>query len=152
MDPNSSLTELGKTETRIDREIGYSILRITLGINVLLHGLTPLTNLDSFVASLLQSFAKTPLPPPAVQLFALTVPFAQTVVGLLLTLGLLTRFALISGGLVMTALVFGTALRGDGPGVGIQMLYAVIYCLLLAGRTFNRFSIDRLRLLLSTSP
>jgi hypothetical protein len=45
----------------------------------------------------------------------------------------------------MTALVFGTALRGDGPGLGIQMLYAVIYYLLLADRTFNRFSIDRLR-------
>lgn len=145
IDPNPSLTKLGKTETHFDLEIGYSILRFTLGINILLHGLTPLTNLDSFVAGLLQSFAKTPLPPQGVHLFALVAPFAQTVVGLLLTFGLLTRFALISGGLVMTALVFGTALRGDGPGLGIQMLYAVIYYLLLAGRTSNRFSIDRLR-------
>jgi thiosulfate dehydrogenase [quinone] large subunit len=145
IDPNPSLTELGQTETRFDREIGYSILRFTLGINILLHGLTPLTNLDSFVAGLLQSFAKTPLPPQGVRLFALMVPLAQTVVGLLLTLGLLTRFALISGGLVMTALVFGTALRGDGPGLGIQMLYAVIYYLLLTGRGYDRFSIDHLR-------
>jgi thiosulfate dehydrogenase [quinone] large subunit len=145
IDPTLSVAELWKTETRFDREIGYSILRFTLGINILLHGLTPLTNLDSFVAGLLQSFAKTPLPPTGVHLFALTVPFAQAIVGLLLTLGLLTRFALIGGGLVMTALVFGTALRGDGPGVGIQMLYAVIYYLLLAGRAFNRFSIDQLR-------
>jgi thiosulfate dehydrogenase [quinone] large subunit len=131
-------------ETRFDREIGYSILRFTLGINILLHGLTPLANLDSFVAGLVQSFAKTPLPPTGVHLFALMVPFAQTALGLLLTLGLLTRFALIGGSLVMTALVFGTALRGAVPGVGIQMLYAVIYYLLLTGREFNRFSIDQL--------
>jgi hypothetical protein len=45
----------------------------------------------------------------------------------------------------MTALVFGTALRGDGPGVGIQMLYALIYYLLLTSRANDRFSIDRLR-------
>jgi thiosulfate dehydrogenase [quinone] large subunit len=73
------------------------------------------------------------------------LPFAQTAIGLLLTLGLWTRFALVSGGLVMSALVFGTALRNDGSGLGILMLYAAIYYLLLAGRTYNRFSIDRLR-------
>jgi thiosulfate dehydrogenase [quinone] large subunit len=139
------LAEPGQAETSVDRQFGYGILRITLGINILIHGLMPLTNLDSFVAGLLQSFAKTPLLPQGVHLFALIVPFAQTVIGLLLTLGLLTRFALIAGGLVMTALVFGTALRNDGPGLGIQMLYAVIYYLLLTGRSSNRFSIDRLR-------
>jgi hypothetical protein len=45
----------------------------------------------------------------------------------------------------MAALVFGTALRNDGPALGILMLYAAIYYLLLAGRTYNRFSIDHLR-------
>lgn len=131
--------------TNFDRELAYGILRFTLGINILLHGLVPLTNLESFAVNILHLFTKTPLPPQIVRLFAIALPSAQTAIGLLLTLGLWTRFALVSGGLVMSALVFGTALRNDGPGLGILMLYAAIYYLLLAGRTYNRFSIDRLR-------
>ena len=95
--------------------------------------------------TLVQAFAKTPLPPQAVRLFALALPFAETIVGFLLTLGLWPRFALVGGGLLITALVFGTALRSDWETLGIQMLYAAIYYLLLAGRTYNRFSIDHLR-------
>lgn len=132
-------------ETHFDRELAYGILRFTLGINILLHGLLPLTNLESFTFNVLHLFTKTPLSPQTVRLFAIALPFAQTAVGLLLTLGLWTRFALVSGGLVMAALVFGTALRNDGPALGILMLYAAIYYLLLAGRTYNRFSVDHLR-------
>jgi thiosulfate dehydrogenase (quinone) large subunit len=139
---NPLTTEHCKMEASVDRQLAYGILRFTLGLSILLHGLVPLTNLDSFTVSVLQMFAKTPLPPQGVRLFALVLPFAQTVVGLLVTLGLWTRFALASGGLVMAALVFGTALRSDGPALGILMLYAAIYYLLLAGRKHNRFSID----------
>ena len=141
---NSVTTEAGEVETSFDRQLAYGILRVTLGVNILLHGLLPLTNLDSFEAQVLHLF-ETLLPPQGVRAFALVLPFAQMIVGLLLTLGLWTRFALVSGGLVMTALVFGTALRNDGPALGILMLYAAIYHLLLAGRTFNRFSIDHVR-------
>src|SRR6266480_8040411 len=63
----------------------------------------------------------------------------------LLTLGLWTRLALVSGGLLIIALVFGTALRSDWDTLGIQMIYAAIYYLLLVGRTCDRFSIDNLR-------
>jgi thiosulfate dehydrogenase [quinone] large subunit len=51
----------------------------------------------------------------------------------------------MSGGLIVAALVFGTALRNDGEALGIQMLYAAIYYLLLTGRANDRFSIDQLR-------
>ena len=80
-----------------------------------------------------------------VRLFAFVLPFAETLVGLLLTLGLWTRLALVSGGLLIIALVFGTALRTDWDTLGIQMIYAAIYYLLLASRTYDRFSIDHLR-------
>jgi thiosulfate dehydrogenase (quinone) large subunit len=40
------------------------------------------------------------------------------------------------------ALAFGTALRSDWNTLGIQMIYAAIYYLLLASRTDNGFSID----------
>jgi len=80
-----------------------------------------------------------------VRLFAFVLPFAETLVGLLLTLGLWTRLALVSGGLLIIALVFGTALRTDWDTLGIQMTYAAIYYLLLVSRTYDRFSIDHLR-------
>lgn len=145
MSSNSSTKEPGEMEIRFDRQLAYGILRLTLGVNILLHGLVRLPHLASSADTLVQAFAKTPLPPQAVRLFALALPFAETIVGFLLTLGLWTRFALVGGGLLITALVFGTALRSAWETLGIQMLYAAIYYLLLAGRTYNRFSIDHLR-------
>ena len=145
MSSNSSTKEPGEMEIRFDRQLAYGILRLTLGVNILLHGLVRLPHLASSADSLVQAFAKTPLPPQAVRLFAHALPFAETIAGFLLTLGLWTRFALIGGGLLITALVFGTALRSDWETLSIQMLYAAIYYLLLAGRTYNRFSIDHLR-------
>jgi hypothetical protein len=46
--------------TNFDRELAYGILRFTLGINILLHGLVPLTNLESFAVNILHLFTKTP--------------------------------------------------------------------------------------------
>ena len=48
------------------------------------------------------------------------------------------------GGLLIAALVFGTALRGDWTTVGIQMIYAIIYYLLLRNLADNYFSVDTL--------
>ena len=69
---------------------------------------------------------------------------AETFVGFLLTLGLWMRLALAAGALLITTLVFGTALRSDWDTLGIQMIYAAIYYLLLVSRTYDRFSIDHL--------
>jgi thiosulfate dehydrogenase [quinone] large subunit len=129
---------------KFDRELAYGILRLTLGVNMLLHGLVRLPHLDSFASELIQQFAATPLPALVVRLFALTLPFAETLAGLLLILGLWTRYTLVGGGLLIVALVFGTALRSDWETLGIQMLYAAIYYLLLKDRAHNRFSIDHL--------
>jgi uncharacterized membrane protein YphA (DoxX/SURF4 family) len=88
---NSLTTALGETETRLDRQLAYCVLRLTLGINILIHGLVRLPQLAPFADGLAQAFAKTPLPPQVVRLFAFVLPFAETFVGLLLTLGLWTR-------------------------------------------------------------
>jgi Predicted membrane protein len=128
----------------IDRHLAYAILRLTLAINILLHGLVRFPQLNQFARGLVQSFTKTPLPPEFVRLFAIMLPFIETVVGLLLLLGLWMRTALMIGGLWVAALAFGTALRSDWDTLGIQMIYAAIYYLLLANRRDNRFSIDNL--------
>jgi cytochrome c biogenesis protein CcdA len=58
---------------------------------------------------------------------------------------LLLRLTLVAGGLLIVALVFGTALRSDWETLSIQMLYAIIYDLLLAARTYDYFALDTLR-------
>ena len=64
--------------------------------------------------------------------------------GVLTTLGLFTRWALTLGGLLIAVLVFGTAMRSDWNTVGVQMIYAITYYLLLVNRSDNRFSLDAL--------
>jgi thiosulfate dehydrogenase (quinone) large subunit len=126
----------------LDRRLAYLLLRVTLGINILLHGVVRLPALGAFAEGTVQQFADTPLPAVAVRHFGLSLPFLETAIGLLLIVGLWTRWALVSGALLIAALVFGTALRSDWETLSIQMIYAIIYYLLLTGRIYDYFALD----------
>jgi thiosulfate dehydrogenase (quinone) large subunit len=126
----------------LDRRLAYLLLRLTLGINILLHGVVRLPALGAFAEGTVQQFADTPLPAVAVRLFGVSLPFLETAIGLLLIVGLWTRWALVAGGLLIAALVLGTALRSDWETLSIQMIYAIIYYLLLTGRTYDYFALD----------
>ena len=129
-----------------DRKLAYVVFRLTTGINILVHGAGRLfgPGAEAFTAQTAAEFAKTPLPPFLVHTFLVGVPFAEAVLGLLTALGLFTRWSLALGGLLMTALVFGTAMRSDWNLVGVQMIYVITYYLLLANRAENAFSLDAL--------
>lgn len=130
-----------------DGEAGYALLRVTLGLNILLHGVTRLVSGPSaFADSLVKAFTGSLMPEVLVRPFALGLPFAETLVGALLLVGLLTRQVLAAGGLLMLALVFGTALRGEWETLGVQMLYVGLYSALLGTARFNKLSLDRLRM------
>jgi len=128
----------------LDRKLAYVVFRLTLGINIMVHGAGRIfgPGAEGFASQTAVEFAKTPLPPGLVHAFLLVVPFAEAILGVITTLGLFTRWALTLGGLLMTALVFGTAMRGDWTTVGVQMIYAITYYLLLANRSDNRYSVD----------
>jgi thiosulfate dehydrogenase [quinone] large subunit len=111
---------------QLDEALAYGILRLTLGVNILLHGATRLyAGVGAFVSTTVEQFSRTPLPAASVRLFATALPLLEAAVGLLILIGLWTRWALAGGALLISALVFGTALRGDGAPLGIQMVYAV---------------------------
>jgi thiosulfate dehydrogenase [quinone] large subunit len=131
-----------KSRALLDRRLAYLLLRLTLGINILLHGAVRLPALGAFAAGIMQEFADSPLPAVAVRLFGLLLPFLETAIGLLLTVGLWMRWALVAGALVIVALVFGTALRSDWETLSVQMIYGIIYYLLLTGRTYDYFALD----------
>ena len=130
----------------LDRQLAYAVFRLTLGINILIHGAGRLfgPGAEAFASTTAVEFSKTPLPAGMVHAFLIVVPFAELVLGVLTTLGLFTRWALALGGLLIAALVFGTAMRSDWNTVGVQMIYAITYYFLLGHRSCNRFSLDTL--------
>jgi thiosulfate dehydrogenase (quinone) large subunit len=130
----------------LDRKLAYGVFRLSLGINLLIHGASRFLGpgVDAFSSKTTTEFAGTPLPAVSVHAFLTVVPFAEFILGGLITLGLFARWALTLGGLLITALIFGTALRGDWTIVGIQMIYAITYYLLLLNRADNAFSLDAL--------
>jgi thiosulfate dehydrogenase [quinone] large subunit len=128
---------------RTDRRLAYGILRFTLGLNILLHGLTRIGTLSGFADGLVEGFADTILPAAVVHVSAYVIVLAEVLIGALLTVGYRTRGALVAGGLLMAALVFGTALRQEWGTLGTQMLYALIYFVLLYAREYDHYSLDR---------
>lgn len=132
------------TQPLLDRKLAYLMLRFTLGVSILMHGLVRLPHLSAFADGMVRQFAETPLPATLVRPFALSLVFVEAIDGLLLLLGLWTWGALVLGTLLMASLVFGTALRSDWNTLAIQMLYASIYSALIATREYDTFSIDTL--------
>jgi thiosulfate dehydrogenase (quinone) large subunit len=144
MTPSEDLPTAGAAaELALDARIAYAILRLTLGINIALHGITRIVNgTGEFAEVLATQFQATLLPRILVEAFAHTLPWAETTIGLLLLAGLTTRFALIAGGLLMALLTFGTTLRQDFQTAGLQLFYSIAYFVLLSLRSRNGFSLD----------
>jgi thiosulfate dehydrogenase [quinone] large subunit len=128
-----------------DLPLAYLLLRATLGINILLHGVARLLSSPAhFSATLAHEFQATPLPHSLVLAFAWTLPWAEAFLGLFLFIGLFTRIALSLGALLILALTFGACLLQNWPVAGDQLIYAAVYAALLAFASANRFSLDTL--------
>jgi thiosulfate dehydrogenase (quinone) large subunit len=139
-------TRQGVSETTRSGDLvwAYTILRLSFGANIMLHGVSRLlAGHAAFLAYLTHYFEKTPLVPASLlPSFAWVLPPVETILGLLLVLGLWTRFALIAGALVLAMLVVGTNLAQDWNVAGLQLIYAFLYYYLLVHRDRNAVSID----------
>ena len=71
----------------LDRKLGYLVLRFTLGLSILMHGLVRLPHLQAFADGLVKMFGDTPLPAMLVRPFGFGLVFVETAVGLLVLLG-----------------------------------------------------------------
>jgi thiosulfate dehydrogenase (quinone) large subunit len=124
--------------------VAYTILRVSFGANIMLHGISRLlAGHAAFLAYLTHYFEKTPIMPATMlPAFASVLPWVETTLGLLLLLGIATRFSLIVGALVITALVIGTNLAQDWLVSGLQLIYAFLYYHLLVHLNENLLSVD----------
>lgn len=128
-----------------DASLAYALLRVTLGLNICMHGVVRWTGgLGNFAASLVTMFQKESLPVWAVYSFGYALPVLEATVGGAVMMGLQTRRALMAGMVLMLALTFGSTLRQDWQIVGLQLIYSFLYAVLLAGTQLDEYSIDRL--------
>lgn len=129
----------------MDHSLAYALLRVMLGVNIAMHGISRiLAGVGIFAAGLEKQFAATPLPHFAVSAFGHVLPWAEASIGLLILVGLGTRFALVAGALLMIVLTFGSTLHQDWQIAGLQLIYAIAYAILIAFQEHNSLSLDRL--------
>lgn len=136
--------DMGSSQKASNSAIAYAILRLSFGANILLHGLSRVLNgRAAFLVYLNHYFEHAHLIPMSMlPAFAAVLPWVETALGVLLVLGLFSRFTLIAGALVLTVLVIGTNLAQDWLVAGLQLPYCFIYYYLLIHLEQNALSAD----------
>ena len=129
----------------LDHVLAFFTLRLALGVNELMHGVTRIfmgAGLSGFLNFTQNQFKDAPLPVWQVRAFATVVPCGELLIGVLLILGLWTRWALTLAALLMIGIIFGTAMRSDWQLVFLQMFYSLLYAMMLMWRRYDLWSVD----------
>jgi thiosulfate dehydrogenase (quinone) large subunit len=123
--------------------LAYALLRIALGVNFAGHGLIRIHNgAAAFAQATAEHLAKSPLPPSLIYAFSYAIPFIEAILGLTLILGIFTRISLVCGAIFMMLLTVGVAANQQWDLAGQQLLYSVVFFLLLYLHEHNQFSLD----------
>ncbi|HSC88123.1 MAG TPA: MauE/DoxX family redox-associated membrane protein [Polyangiaceae bacterium] len=120
-------------------QLAHLLLRAILGLNLTAHALARLPRVSAFANQLTGDFHAVPLPAWAVSAFAHVVPFAELAIGLAVLLGVKLPWALVAGGALLGVLTFGACLAEMWEVAGLQLVYALVYAVLLAGAAHARF-------------
>jgi thiosulfate dehydrogenase [quinone] large subunit len=126
-----------------NKMLAYALLRITLGVNFAGHGLIRIHNgAAAFAHTTAEHLAKSPLPPSLTSAFSYAIPFIEAILGLTLILGVFTRVSLIAGALFMMALTIGVTANEQWDIASQQLLYSVVFFLLLYLIEHNALALD----------
>jgi thiosulfate dehydrogenase [quinone] large subunit len=120
----------------------YLLARLPIGMSFFGHGFIRLTKLSGFSQGMVIQFSKSFLPGQFVLAFSYILPFFELIIGLLLLLGLFTRFSIVLGMVVILALIAGSSIIEQWNAVFIQMFYGAYLAVLFYFTRYNRFSID----------
>ncbi|ACB51356.1 hypothetical protein cce_2006 [Crocosphaera subtropica ATCC 51142] len=120
----------------------YTLLRIVVGVNYFNHGFTRIFDVPSFINSMVTTMQDSGIPEFLVRINAGLVPPVELIVGALITVGFLTRSALIVCFILMIILMYGITMIQNWDGASSQLIYNIVLFILLAGVNFNRFSVD----------
>lgn len=125
-----------------DIAIAYLLLRIFIGVNYFNHGLTRISNISGFAEDTVKQLANSYFPEFLVRINSYLVPPVELTVGVLITLGLATRSALIVTFGLMIILMMGITSVQNWNVAGSMLPYGIILFILLAGSGFNIYSLD----------
>jgi thiosulfate dehydrogenase (quinone) large subunit len=120
----------------------YLLARLPIAVSMFGHGLERIPKLQGFSSHLAGQFGKSILPEVLVAPFSYLLPFLELLTGLLLILGLFTRFSCILGVVIMLALIFGSSMIEQWENVFTQIIYGAYFALLYYFAVYNRYSID----------
>ncbi len=128
---------------RRDLVTAYTLLRIVFGINFFNHGFTRLDSIPEFAQGMVDLFQDTFMPAPLVRATAFLVPIVEFLIGIGIALGLATEVALVTGIGLMAILMYGVTLLQNWDAASSQLIYCLVFFILIACRSFNDFSLDR---------
>ena len=89
-------------------------------------------------------FKDTPFPNALVSVWATVLPFVEFGIGLLLILGLYTYKTSIAGALLIIILLFGSCMTEQWEWAGMQLIYALIFGILISQIENNDWSINNI--------
>lgn len=120
------------------------LLRLWLGLLLLTAGLGKMGNPAGFRSFIHETFDKTILAGPLLDLFAWVQPYAEVVLGALVLVGLLTRVVLALTAANLIVLFFGMLLIKNLQTAAFNSLYFFIAVYALRVARHNRYSLDHL--------
>jgi thiosulfate dehydrogenase [quinone] large subunit len=126
-----------------DAILGYTLLRVIVGVNILSHGISRILQGPSvYAATLVTQFQATSLANWLVSGFGTALPWLEALLGLLILFGIKLRWTIVAAGLLLAILTYGACLVQNWEAAGLQLIYAVAYALLLIFRQWNLLSVD----------
>jgi thiosulfate dehydrogenase [quinone] large subunit len=128
-----------------DKSFAYALLRIAFGVNFACHGLIRIYNgIGSFASTTAEHLAKSPLPHGFVLSFSYAIPILEILLGLALIFGVLTRITLVLGAIFMMTLTIGVSSNQQWDIAGQQLVYSLVFFLLLFFIEHNAIALDSL--------
>ncbi|HEY0244972.1 MAG TPA: DoxX family membrane protein [Mucilaginibacter sp.] len=123
-------------------QFAYLLARLPIGMAFFGHGLIRFTKLSMFSHWMVGQFSKSFIPGGLVLAFGYVLPFLEFIVGLLLLMGLFTRFAIVLGAVIILMLIFGSCMIEQWDNAFVQMIYGAYLAGLFYFVDYNGFGID----------
>lgn len=134
---------LPESTSTIDRSMGFALLRVLLGFNMLGRSLVRIPEINNFATGMAESFSDTLLPGSFVFVYAFVIVIAELIIGVLLILGWKTRWALVAMGILILTLTFGQVLQQNFGTLANILIYGFAVSFLLFNTRYDHFGIDR---------
>jgi thiosulfate dehydrogenase (quinone) large subunit len=126
-----------------EKSLAYALLRIAFGVNFAGHGHIRIYNgVGTFATNTAEHMAKSPLPHSFTYAFSYVIPFFEAILGLTLILGVFTRLTLVCGAIFMMVLTLGVTANQQWDVASQQLLYSVVFFLLLYFIEHNSLALD----------